>query len=137
MPRKRRFSDLNRALNLLRPQGTAGDSGDAPDAPAGTRLRYFQDWKKGTRNVTYTRATNSNPVRIVKRTLELFTLTGTNNKASVLVSNRALAVGDYLEFLTMYSLMSLALGTPIPLSTDLGIPYRSNKEVSNNTAPPF
>ena len=49
----------------------------------------------------------------------------------------ALAVGDYLEFLTMYSLMSLALGTPIPLSTDLGIPYRSNKGVSDDTTQSF
>jgi hypothetical protein len=55
----RRFSTLNAALKYLR----TGDGADAPipDAPAGTPLRLYQDWKAGKRQVNYTRESSSNP----------------------------------------------------------------------------
>ena len=90
MARKRRFSDLQRALNLLRPAAGGGNEGAAPDAPPGTRLRFYQDWKKGAREVTYTRQTSSNPGSFEERIIELFGAGTTENRALVPVSRRAL-----------------------------------------------
>ncbi|HAX78980.1 MAG TPA: hypothetical protein DCY88_24950 [Cyanobacteria bacterium UBA11372] len=104
MARKKRFSALQRALNLLRPQGTAGESGQTPDAPAGTRLRYYQDWRKGAREVSYTRVAASNPGKLESTTIELFTIGGTNNKATAKYSKRS---GDVV---TNIGLSPTALG---------------------------
>ena len=89
MARKNRFGDLQRALNLLRPTGAGSTTGDSPDAPAGTRLRFFQDWRKGPRAVTYTRTPDSRPDKLVERRIELFNAGSTNNVAKALVSQRA------------------------------------------------
>lgn len=53
----KRFKVLNSALDYLR----TTDEGLNPDAPAGTPLRLYQDWKKGARNISYTRAATSRP----------------------------------------------------------------------------
>ena len=90
MPRKKRFGDLQRALNLLRPATSGDTTGAPPDAPAGTRLRLYQDWRKGAREVTYTRADNSRPISLDTVVIELFGVSGTANKASVPVSRRAM-----------------------------------------------
>ena len=90
MGRKDRFGDLQRALNLLRSATSNDNEGEAPDAPPGTRLRFYQDWKKGGRTVTYNRQSSSNPIKLEERVIELFGAGATNNKASVPISKRSL-----------------------------------------------
>lgn len=53
----KRFKILDGALNYLR---TNSDEAN-PDAPAGTPLKQYQDWKKGARNIEYTRQADSLP----------------------------------------------------------------------------
>lgn len=89
MGRKRRFGDLQRTLNMLRSATSNDNEGDAPDAPPGTRLRFYQDWKKGGRTVTYNRENDSNPGKLEEAKIELFSVSGTANKATVPVSKRA------------------------------------------------
>ena len=64
----KRFKILDGALDYLR---TAGDDAN-PDAPAGTPLKQYQDWKKGARNVTYTRDTQSLPEELVEVAINPF-----------------------------------------------------------------
>ena len=45
----KRYKILNGALDYLR----TSDEGVNPDAPLGTPLKLYQDWKKGARNITY------------------------------------------------------------------------------------
>jgi hypothetical protein len=68
----RRFSTLNAALKYLR----TGDGEDAPipDAPAGTPLRLYQDWKAGKRQVNYTRESSSNPGNLDEARIKPFGL---------------------------------------------------------------
>lgn len=47
----KRFNNLEAALKYLNPRGTDGDS--TSEAPAGSQLRYYQDWKSGKRAVEY------------------------------------------------------------------------------------
>ena len=58
----KRFKILEGALDYLR----TNDDGVNPDAPAGTPLRQYQDWKKGARNVTYDRTADSLPEALVE-----------------------------------------------------------------------
>ena len=53
----KRFKILDGALDYLR----TTDEGVNPDAPTGTPLKLYQDWKKGARNVTYERTAASKP----------------------------------------------------------------------------
>ena len=53
----KRFKILDGALNYLRTTA----EGDNPEAPQGTPLREYQEWKKGARNVEYERAPDSLP----------------------------------------------------------------------------
>ncbi|HBL10171.1 MAG TPA: hypothetical protein DD379_01810 [Cyanobacteria bacterium UBA11162] len=89
---------------MLRPQGTAGETGQTPDAPAGTRLRYYQDWRKGAREVNYVRVAASNPGKLESTVIELFSVAGTNNKATAKYSKRS---GDAV---TSIGLSPTALG---------------------------
>ena len=57
----KRFKILNGALDYLR----TNDDAPNPDAPSGTPLREFQDWKKGARNVSYDRDNNSLPEQLI------------------------------------------------------------------------
>lgn len=57
----KRFKILDGALNYLRTNSTEAN----PDAPAGTPLKAYQDWKKGARNVTYDRPDGSNPEKLI------------------------------------------------------------------------
>lgn len=47
----KRFNNLDAALKYLNPRGTDGDS--TSEAPTGSQLRYYQDWKSGKRAVEY------------------------------------------------------------------------------------
>ncbi len=69
----KRFNNLDAALKYLRPVG-ANDTTEIPDAPTGTQLRNYQDYKAGKRMVTYTRATGSNPGDITGAALKPFGL---------------------------------------------------------------
>jgi hypothetical protein len=69
----KRFNNLEAALKYLRPPG-ANDTTEIPDAPSGSQLRKFQDYKAGKRMITYTRATGSNPGDITAAALKPFGL---------------------------------------------------------------
>ena len=58
---RKRFKILEGALDYLR----TTDEGANPDAPAGTPLKEYQDWKKGARNVSYDRTADSLPEALV------------------------------------------------------------------------
>jgi hypothetical protein len=59
----KRFSRLKYALDTLR---TPNSTAVAPDAPAGTIARKFQDYKAGKVKLTYTRLEGSRPGKIQK-----------------------------------------------------------------------
>jgi hypothetical protein len=59
----KRFNNLDAALKYLR--STSADSDDiAPDAPAGTQLRRYQDFKSGKIKVEYAREGTSNQIAL-------------------------------------------------------------------------
>jgi hypothetical protein len=85
----KRFNNLDAALKYLRKTGT-GDTGEAPDAPAGSQLAQYQKYKGGKIAVTYTRAAGSNPKAIDELIVKPFALGGgTGETALVGVSRRA------------------------------------------------
>ena len=47
----KRFNNLDAALKYLNPKGTDGES--TSEAPTGSQLRFYQDWKAGKRAVEY------------------------------------------------------------------------------------
>lgn len=47
----KRFNNLDAALKYLNAKGTDGES--TSEAPAGSQLRFYQDWKSGKRAVEY------------------------------------------------------------------------------------
>ena len=59
----KRFNNLDAALKYLRSTGATQDA-VAPDAPAGTQLRKYQDFKAGKIKVSYTRAATSNQIAL-------------------------------------------------------------------------
>ncbi len=66
----KRFTRLETALKYIRqPRGTT-----PVDAPTGTALRLYQDWKAGRRAIEYTRVTGSNPGKILNFSLNPFGL---------------------------------------------------------------
>lgn len=69
----KRFNNLDTALKYLRPPG-ATDAAESPDAPVGSQLRQYQDFKAGKRVVSYTRASGSLPGNIVSAVLRPFAL---------------------------------------------------------------
>lgn len=56
----KRFKILEGALDYLRTNDEAAN----PEAPLGTPLRQYQEWRKGARNVTYTRREESLPEQL-------------------------------------------------------------------------
>jgi hypothetical protein len=67
----KRFNNLDAALKYLRPV-SATDDGVVPDAPAGTPLKKYQDWKAGKVDIDYPRAASSNPGKIEKIAIKPF-----------------------------------------------------------------
>ena len=59
----KRLNNLDAALKYLRSTGATQDA-VAPDAPAGTQLRKYQDFKAGKIKVSYTRAATSNQIAL-------------------------------------------------------------------------
>ncbi|WP_414622050.1 hypothetical protein [Calothrix sp. CCY 0018] len=47
----KRFNNLDAALKYLNPKGT--DTESTSEAPTGSQLRFYQDWKSGKRAVEY------------------------------------------------------------------------------------
>jgi hypothetical protein len=47
----KRFNNLDAALKYLNPKGSDGES--TSEAPAGSQLRFYQDWKAGKRAIEY------------------------------------------------------------------------------------
>lgn len=83
---RKRFKILEGALDYLR---TPGDD-DNPDAPLNTPLRQYQEWRKGTRNVSYTRRDDSLPGEINDASLIPFFFTYEEaNRILVPISQRA------------------------------------------------
>ena len=66
----KRFKILEGALDYLRTQ----DDGANPDAPTGTPLALYQEWKKGARNVTYDRDDASKPGELLEVSVNPFGL---------------------------------------------------------------
>ena len=64
----KRFKILKGGLKYLR---TESDDAN-PDAPAGTPLREFQDYIRGAKNVTYTRANDSLPEELLEIAINPF-----------------------------------------------------------------
>lgn len=86
----KRFNDLDRALKYLRPPGAA-DGAESPDAPVGSQLRQYQDFKSGKRVVTYTRAAASLPGNIKAVGLKPFAVpAASTTRYLVPISNRSL-----------------------------------------------
>jgi hypothetical protein len=86
----KRFNNLDAALKYLRPPG-ANDTTEIPDAPAGTQLRQYQDYKGGKRVITYTRNASSNPGDITSAALKPFALPAANTTSYLVdISQRAI-----------------------------------------------
>lgn len=67
----KRFNNLEAALKYLNPRGTDGES--TSEAPAGSQLRYYQDWRSGKRSVDYgDRDANSKPGDLKRVTVKPF-----------------------------------------------------------------
>jgi hypothetical protein len=67
----KRFNRLTAALKYLRPL-SGGEGATVPDAPAGTALKKFQDYKSGKVKVEYTRSNSSRPGEILDVALRPF-----------------------------------------------------------------
>lgn len=86
----RRFNNLDAALKYLRPVGATEDT-EIPEAPVGSQLRRFQDYKGGKRAVTYNRAASSNPGNETFVVIKPFALPQANtDEYLVTISGRAL-----------------------------------------------
>ena len=109
----KRFNNLDAALKYLRPTSTT-DDGVVPDAPAGTPLKKYQDWKAGKVDIDYPRAASSNPGKINKIGIKPFALpTASTVEYVTTISNRAES---------QYGLFGLAAAT-------LGIENPDNDDV--------
>ncbi|MEH2381140.1 MAG: hypothetical protein V7K27_20010 [Nostoc sp.] len=88
----RRFHSLKRALKALRAVGAAPGA-ITPDAPDGSVLKHYQDYKAGKLHVVYTRTgTASNPGSEKFCSLTPFGLLGTEVKVYLTnISGRAIA----------------------------------------------
>jgi hypothetical protein len=86
MGRRSRFRGLEASKKNLRVPGQTTQ----PQAPAGSILGEYQKFKAGEKNISYTRATSSNPGTMEEMQIKLFGLGATNNTALCRVSKRAL-----------------------------------------------
>ncbi|MBD2360051.1 hypothetical protein H6G36_02355 [Anabaena minutissima FACHB-250] len=85
----KRFNNLDAALKYLRP-ATVGEDGVVPDAPAGTPLKKYQDWKAGKVDIDYPRAGSSNPGRLNSISIKPFALPAASTDEYVtVISDRA------------------------------------------------
>ena len=101
----RRFNNLKSALRYLRPPGANANS-VVPDAPEGTQLRKFQDYRAGKVVVKITRATDSLPGNETFCSLKPFALLASetdkylvnlSHRASEAIANTGLSFIDHLN----------------------------------------
>jgi hypothetical protein len=86
----KRFRNLTAALKYLRPASATEDT-PLPDAPAGTPLRKFQDYKAGKVDLDYSRTSGSLPGDIKIVTLKPFALAAASTVLlKTTISNRSL-----------------------------------------------
>lgn len=92
----KRFNNLDAALKYLRP-ATAAEGDEIPDAPAGTPLKKYQDYKAGKVDLDYPRAAASLPGEFNIIALKPFALPAANTDAyRTTISNRS--AGQYALF---------------------------------------
>jgi len=85
----KRFKNLESALKYLRPT-SAAEGSEIPDAPAGTPLKKFQDYKAGKVDLDYPRATASLPGEINIVVVKPFALAvADTTKVRTKLSNRS------------------------------------------------
>lgn len=85
----KRFNNLDAALKYLRSINATEDA-VAPDAPAGTQLKRYQDFKSGKIKVEYTRSATSNQIALDPVALLPFSgATGSTDKFIVELSRRS------------------------------------------------
>jgi hypothetical protein len=124
----KRFNNLDAALRYLRP-ASAGEDGVVPDAPAGTPLRKYQDWKAGKVDIDYPRAASSNPGRLNRISVKPFALAAASTaEYGTVISNRA--ASQY----TLFGLTVAELGIEDPDNDDvIAKGYRPAKAACRNT----
>ncbi len=85
----KRFNNLEAALKYLNPKGSDGDS--TSEAPAGSQLRFYQDWRSGKRAVEYgDRDAGSKPGDLKRVGIKPFALTSASTDVYVVdLSTRA------------------------------------------------
>lgn len=85
----KRFKNLDSALKYLSPRGSDGES--TSDAPVGSQLRYYQDWKSGKRAIEYgDRDTNSLPKNLLRVAVKPFAFGSADAKEYIVdLSQRA------------------------------------------------
>ncbi|QYX30064.1 hypothetical protein [Sphaerospermopsis torques-reginae] len=112
----KRFNNLDAALKYLRSPEAAPDA-EIPDAPAGTALRKYQDYKAGKVIIQYTRAQDSLPGTLNLVTIKPFGyLPASTVLVRVTLSNRS--AGQY----STVGLTEAALGiTKIAAENDTSI----------------
>lgn len=91
----KRFNNLDAALKYLRPT-TAAEGDEIPDAPAGTPLKKFQDYKAGKVDLDYPRAAASLPGEFNIIALKPFSLPADADAYRTTISDRA--AGQYSLF---------------------------------------
>lgn len=106
----KRFNNLDAALKYLRP-ASSGEDGVVPDAPTGTPLRKYQDWKAGKIDIDYPRSASSNPGSIEKIAIKPFALPAASTVEYVTTIS-ARAQGQYALF--TLSVAELGIDAPDP-----------------------
>ncbi|MTJ56022.1 hypothetical protein FJR38_26915 [Anabaena sp. UHCC 0253] len=92
----KRFNNLDAALKYLRPT-SADEATPTPDAPAGTPLRNYQQYKAKQKKISYVRDAASKPGEIDVVVVKPFALLPTDTTALRTVIS-ARAVGQYGTF---------------------------------------
>jgi len=123
----KRFNNLDAALKYLRP-ASSGQDGVVPDAPAGTPLKKYQDWKAGKVDIDYPRSASSNPGRFEKIGIKPFALPAASTVEYVTTIS-ARAQGQY----ALFGLGASALGIEVPDSDDIvAVGYKPAKASCRN-----
>ena len=107
------------------------DPNASGDAPTGSQLKYYQDYVKGARQVTYgDRAAGDSPGKLEQKLIQLFGVLGDPGKTNAKVSTRALGkIGE--TGLATTDLNWLTTGTAA-YAGDF-IPARATVSVRNDT----
>lgn len=125
----KRFNNLDAALKYMNPSGTDGNS--SSEAPAGSQLRLYQDWKSGKRAVEYgDRPAGSEPGNLLRVTIKPFAFAAADTSLYV-VDLSARAQTNYAN--AGLSAASLGIGTDT--SNAVTVPNFSPARITVTTAP--